>query len=234
MKRVCLMLVVSWLLQANVPVLADDSFPPTWRGNYGTMTAGWDNWGQEGMGPRSVDLRENQLIQANPGGFSSLWPARAYFGSNVYCHDTLWGRQSVLEVLGVGPLSFYFEDYPGNEHKDMSIQITFRPGYGTVVGFWKGTSQFDPNTPPWSYPDYVPAIVQNSVVHADGWQTNSYALSFDPNPNYEGFAINFGTHDFDYPVFIDQVVVDTQCVPEPGAIALLGFVGLVATRRSTR
>lgn len=82
------------LLAAAISARKDDPFPPSWRGDYSTLTVGWDNWGQEALGSRWLPQGESQLIQANPGGFADFWPAQAYFDRRVYCHGALWGGQS--------------------------------------------------------------------------------------------------------------------------------------------
>ncbi len=206
---------------------ADDVFPPDWRGNFGTVTAGWDFFGPEGLGPRTLLQTEAQLIQANPGGFAEVYPSRCYFNSQVYVHDQLWQRQSVLEVNAGGTLSFALSNYEGGPEKTLLMQITFRPGYGAPMNFDVGAYPSDPGDPPWTLPDTVSAVVLDSFLHDDGWQTNQYGLTFEPNPRFEGFGINFT----EYPAFIDQVVIDTWCVPEPASLWLLLCVGAGALTR---
>jgi hypothetical protein len=91
------------------------------------------------------------------------------------------------------------------------------------VGAWSG----DPGDPPWILPTPVAAVVDQSMDHGDGWQTNSYNIWFQPNPLYEGVSINFGQ----YPAFIDQVVLDTWCIPEPATLSMLALGGLLVARR---
>jgi hypothetical protein len=233
MSRSVPLTVLCAIVLLTAPALADDMFPPAWRGQPRTVAAGWDYFGLEGLGPRHLVQTEAQLIQANPGGFSTPWPAQAGFNSGVYCHNLLWGRQSVLEILDpTATLGFTLANYEGGPLKEMLIQITFRPGFGTILGFSSLGFADDPGQPPWPFPDiYEPAIVIDSFFHTDGWQTNSYMLIFEPNPSYEGFGIHFGIHDFDYPVFIDQVVIDTWCIPEPASGLLLALLGLALRRR---
>ena len=111
MRSIGLLLAVSVCLWLGTTAYGDDQFPPDWRGNFGTVTAGWDYWGPEGLGPRVLTLSEPQLIQANPGGFADPWPAWAHFNSSVYVHDDIGGRQSVLEINEYGTLSFRLANY---------------------------------------------------------------------------------------------------------------------------
>ncbi|MFH1748671.1 MAG: PEP-CTERM sorting domain-containing protein [Planctomycetota bacterium] len=206
------------LLVVGAAALADDVFPPDWRGNYGTMTAGWGFWGGEGLGPRVLLQSEAQLIQANPGGFADPFPAWAYINSQVYVHDQLGNRQSVLEINDGGTLAFRLSNYDqDNPQKHLKLQITFRQSMGAPMTFDVGAWTGDPGDPPWNYPNTVAAVVDESFDHGDGWQTNSYHIWFEPNPLYEGFGINFTA----YPAFVDQVVIDTWCIPEPATLSLV-------------
>ena len=228
MRSIGLLLAVSACLWLGATAYGDDQFPPDWRGNFGTVTAGWDYWGPEGLGPRTVMLSEPQLIQANPGGFADPWPAWAHFNSSVYVHDDIGGRQSVLEVNEYGTLSFRLANYDvPNPIKYLQLQITFRQSMGAPMTFDVGSWTGDPGDPPWNFPNTVAAVVDQSYDHGDGWQTNSYWITFEPNPIYEGFGINFTG----YPAFIDQVVIDTWCIPEPASLSLLAVGCLLLTRR---
>ena len=54
-----------------------------------------------------------------------------------------------------------------------------------------------------------------------------------PNPSEEWFALyardDSGSTPW-YPTYIDQVVIDTWCVPEPTSLALLSIGGLAMMR----
>ncbi len=233
MKRLQVLFGLGFLLLAGQVAAADDMFPPVWRGNYGTVTAVWDDWGPEGLGPRTLLQTESQLFQANPGGFPpNEYPAWAYLDSSVYVHGQLQGRQGVLEIPGsywtVDHVGFRLSDYAGGDIKYMQVQITFfGPG---PAWFRLGAFQEDPGEPPWTFDPAVAAVVVDSYHHPDGWQTNSYQFTFEPNPLYEGFSFIFSE---DQTGFVDQVVIDTWCVPEPAGF-MLALVGVLLLHRAAR
>ncbi len=228
-------------LVAAVPAWADDVLPPDWRGNYGTVTAEWDFWGQPGQGPGTSFLYPDQ-VTANPGGFEAMQPAAyAHWNSSVIVHDSLLGRQSVLEVTpggGLGPVQFGLLNYDWpNPEKRIRIQITFQ-GTG-VLDFYTSAGSDPPGEVPWS-PTWpltkVDAVVSESYQHNDGWQTSAYDLSLEPNPAWEVIYLDWGYNSGlqDWTAFIDQVVIDTWCVPEPASASLLALAGLLALRRTRR
>ena len=220
------------VLVAGAWAAADDEFPPDWRYEDGTVTVAWDWWGAEGWGSRIVG---GTVIQANPGGFGGGIldppPFWAYYGGQVYNNNTdlLSGRKDWL-YINDWSLSFSLANYDEDrERKEVLVQITFLPGegLGAPVHFYVGSSPTPPGDPPWPWGVEVDAIVVEGVMHDDGWQTNSYAFTIEPNPAYEGFSIDF----LNYPAYVDQVVVDTWCVPEPATLSLLALGGLALIRR---
>jgi len=224
------------LVGVAAPVWADDVLPPDWRGSYGTITAGWNNWGQPGLGPGMSVLLGSQ-ITANPGGFEpTQGVAYAHWNSSVWVYDTYNGRQSVLEVNpggGLGPVGFglFNYDWP-NPEKRIRIQITFQ-GTG-VMDFYVASGSDDPGEMPWNpLPlTQISAVVAESYDHGDGWQTNAYDLLLESNPAWETIYLDWGyTGPGTWVSWIDQVVIDTWCVPEPASLVLLALGGLALRRR---
>jgi len=221
---------------AALPALADDVFPPDWRGNAGTITAAWDLWGPPGPGPGMVIYYPDQII-ANPGGFDPLIPA-AYAAWDPWCyvHDIINGRESVLEVNSVGgwgPVHFGLLNYEyPNQEKRIRLQITsMGPG---ILDFYLASGTSHPGLPPWPplFPTRVDAIVSESFDHGDGWVTRAYDLLITPNPKWETIYLDWGyLVGFDS-VYIDQVVIDTYCVTpsEPTWAAATGDASVYGSR----
>ena len=58
------------------------------------------------------------------------------------------------------------------------------------------------------------------------WYTYNYGLTIEPNPTSEMITITVP-----YCTVIDQIVVDTICIPEPASMALLALGSVFLLRR---
>lgn len=203
--------------------LADDAFPPSWRGSPNSIVSGWDFWGAPGPGP---GLSTPGFYSANPDILPDL-KAWAQWDSQTLVQASLFGRTSVLEVGFAGASSdigFAVRNYAGFDQTYARIQITYWPDGSAPMSFGSGEL---PGDPPWQFPDTFPASVTNTIVHPDGWVTSSYDWILDPGPAITGIGVTFTG----YPAYIDQVWVDTWAVPAPGSVALIALGGVLAVRR---
>lgn len=93
---------------------------------------------------------------------------------------------------------------------------------GWQFGEWDGfIGAFAPEEP-------LDAIVENSL-QGDGWMHTKYYFETGPNPSVEFIGIFW-----EGAVAVDQVVIDTICIPEPITMSLLGLGGLLLIRRRKR
>ncbi|MCL5103730.1 MAG: PEP-CTERM sorting domain-containing protein [Armatimonadetes bacterium] len=182
---------------------SDDLHPPPWRGQPGTTFAAW-----EFLTPDPNALPDQMY---NPNGVPAM---QIWTGIEQHWFDQWEGR------IGVWPLSGALEvlipNYPPpNPYKDIWIQITWAPQVPDVTPFVKekisGT---------------LAQLVSQTPFPGTPWVHSVYAIRLFPNPTHEIVRIDGG-------IMVDELVIDTICIPEPSSLlALSGSVlALVAWRR---
>jgi hypothetical protein len=203
MKRFFFALVIILVVLSAVAALADDLTPPSWRGQAGTTFGVWD----------FATNNPNPLPDAGyvyPWGLPTIQITPGLFQS----WQPNWGGRS-----GVWPLSGQIEltipNSPvANPEKDIWIQLTW-------------AEQAPGNTPSVSETRFgVPSSLVSQQALGGGWFHSTYEITLHPNPDWERLLITGGIN-------VDQMVIDTRCVPEPTSLLALsaGLLGLVCKRR---
>ncbi len=177
-------------------VKADDIYPPPWtRGLPNTTYQSWD------FGTAANPVNADTAF--NPNGTPT---ATINGGTWSYFYDNHVG----VWTLGAGDsIDFFIPNTPADptRTKDIWTQVTWQP---------------DNNGLPVVTVDGVASTLQFSVpVGNGGWLQNVYETVLQFNPSQEDVVIS-GTlpgTTFD----VGQVVIDTQCIPEPSSLALLAI-----------
>jgi len=185
---------------AASPAAADDLFPPPWRGQPNTTFGLWEFYT-----PNPSPLPDEGHYPFGP-------PSMAIYPGVGQVWQSEWNGRT-----GVWPLSG--EIWLGIPNspiqrpwKDIHIQLTWGP-------------QAPGNTPivMSTQPISVPGTLVQTTPLGSGWFHSVYTIRLEPNPSWEQILITGG-------IDVDELVVDTICIPEPATLGLLGL-GLVAIWR---
>ncbi len=224
MARILSISLVAILLVGTSAAWADDINPAPWRGEWSTTFQYWQfetpdtgasSGGLTPDGPGPLIEGQNGDPYTDSGYLPStrLW---VYPFSDWIDIDLDSGR------YGIWPLSGYIDVVvdnhdPVNPEKLLWVQLTWRPTPGTT-----GVPIIQPDTQVGF--TSTPVRIEDEQSAADGWTTTTYAWEIHPNPMDEWFTIS---GDID----VDQLVIDTWCIPEPATLSLLVLGGLMMLRR---
>ena len=199
-------LLLAFLLAS--PALADDLNPAQWRGQPGTTFQQW-----EFLTPNNVPAPD---LVDNPNGEVSaqVWP-----GTGQSWWDIWGGRDGVWPLSGA--MELYIPNVPvPNEYKEIWLQLTW-----AKQAF---ASQPIISTTPVGTVDLIGEVdigpTNEPPPAGENWWHSTYKIRIYPNPDFETIRID-GT------VMVDEVVVDTICIPEPATLGLLVLSVLPLLRR---
>ena len=199
-------LCVAAILVSGATAFAEDLLPPVWRGLGGTTLQIWEfNTPDQDLVPPDVDenLYGDPLLQVD----TSL--------------DWIPDDQGHIGVWPLcGELNVYLpNNLVPNDEKLMRIQLTWKPGDNNP-------SPFVPSMPAIAvvpFSDITMTVVE-SIPLGNNWETMVLDVVMRPNPPEEWVTVKGD-------ILVDELVIDTYCVPEPMTMALLALGGLVLYRR---
>jgi hypothetical protein len=193
---------------------ADDLKPPSWRGQAGSTVQHWGfAAGSGGGAPDALPLNNpygTPNLMVIPGG--ATWHPVTPFG--------LPPRPDVWML--VNPALMLFDvpnEFNNFEQKLIRVQVTFLDVIPEV----------DVGPSPNGLPQFT--VVQtgfSTTPLSDGWTHGvwDFALNICPGAEIISVAAPQGAT-----CFVDQVVIDTICVPGPSGLAMMGVVMLGRRRR---
>lgn len=190
--------------------VADDLNPPTWRGQPHSTFQHWT------FPPNNPSGQPDEWVNPNGTPIMSTTDNAQYFAE-------FGGRIGVWGFPGDNHLRFDVpnHDNPDAAYKVIWVQVTwFGAGLPGVDGITSSETPLnlvgDPHT----------------IQLADGWFHTTWELTVKECPDFETIWVR-NLNPTGAPLYIDQVVIDTICVPAP-ASGLLALAGLVFAGRRRR
>ena len=219
MKKLIAIISLSLLLITST-AFGFDWLPPDWRGEANTVFAEWDNWNADGTADSWSSTIE--------GARDPMW-----INVDSTYSDEWYGESGVVQQHSNDGVMFWLDNANNdNPLKKIRIQVHyFGPdGYASVDSFnvWPD----DEIDPEFHEAFLVDRLILENQYGATGWVVDVYDIEIRPNPGEEYIAINFGSYG-GVDAAISQVVIDTRCVPIPGAVWLIAsaFMALVGIKK---
>lgn len=213
MRSVCVLMSVALLCASSFAAL--DLNPAPWRtnpaGQVPTTYQSWDFSTNSNPSTPTVDL--------NPFGTATLSVAGNFLTNTVWYnyyptggHQGVWGFEDNVTVnIPNQPVA--------NPYKEIWIQITYRSDLFNAPNVF-----VLPEGDAGAY--QVMNLVERSAVDNFFYHATYHAV-IEPNPTFE---VSFIT-PFDCTLYLDDIIIETICVPEPMTMVLLGLGSLALLRR---
>lgn len=206
MKKIVVFFAALVVALALNSALADDYNPPPWeRGSEGTTYQRWE-FSVEDYAPGPEDDYQNQngvpsLTVTDPA--TRLWLPTDLDGTT--------GVMKFEDLMTIEIANFNNQ----NPLKEIWIQLTYSASgmpiiYADDPGGGRFFAQLQDETPIGDY-----------YLHAT-WQ-----ITMEPNPDFETIVIQ----PRDCTTYVDEIVIDTICIPEPMTVCLLGLGALALLRK---
>ena len=191
----------------------------SWSEDEGNYFPDYFDWSSGEAGPWEEPWEPEALLEPSP---------------EMEILPTFEGRDDVLQINDV-QIGFLLPNFLNGDYKIIRLQVTYWPDDGGVEAWLDGSLDMWVGFDPYNTDIRFPVQGDNGGIWIDeewngGWLTEVYEWVLSPNPAWEEFFLGFEAA----PAYVDQVVIDTMCVPEPGVLSLLVVGGVALLRRRKR
>ncbi len=192
------------LLTLALPLFAEDLNPPPWRGHLRSTLQIWE----------FEENNSNPLPDLYDGPFNPQPADVIPVGGDQWLPD-------LDGMTGVWPLSgeIYvpIENFPEPlDQKLIWVQLTWK-----TKGNQPATEASGDNGP------MVAGNLIGQTALDQGWYHSTYQIILQPNPSEELVHI-YGA------IYLDEMVIDTICIPEPATVVLMTMGGFLAALRKRK
>jgi hypothetical protein len=205
-SAITFMVILSAAVSAGARV-----FPaPSWSGNAGTTFQQWSF--SDGSANPSPDVFP---APSNPYGSPQLSVYGSQWSDNLDGHQGVWTFSS----FGSGVLVNIPNNPVSQPVKEMQVELIWEAA---------SISAFIPDQPiigVWA--DNFQKQLTGEESIGGNWKASLYKISIWPNPSAEQITINGD-------IRLDQIIVDTICIPEPATMALFVASALYAAKRGKK
>lgn len=197
-------LVITVCLAVTLTISSTASAVPDWRGNPGSTYQEWQF--------DSSNLEPAPNVVNNPYGDPLL---RVTPHGGWISNPGAWALSGEIDVM-IPNANVY------NPEKWIQIQLKWQPAYN---------DPFLPDEPLVGIAAIAPTMPYKIVLDprtdtdaGGGWTLSTFDITIQPNPFWEWIALKGD-------ILVDDLAIDTICIPEPATICLLGLGMLTLLRK---